>query len=222
MVRGYAELLAERLDGEEQERAKRIVTSADVLTELGETAQKLEQVASGSNPPTRQDLAPMLSAVATDLREITSDAHIDVEIPDEQTVVAIDQLEAALYELCENAIMHAGDNPILELSVSSDPHSDEWVVFEITDNGPGLPEMERKLLRGKQETQLEHGQGLGLRFVYWTIVRSGGYITVDVDGGTTIRIWLRSEASPDDELQRYLELPSANDPVLGESLAEGS
>lgn len=220
IVRGSAELLGERLAGEEQELANRIVASADTLIELGETARRLEQIASTAGPPEQQELVQILSAVATELREFTADADIDIETPETQQVIAVEPLEAALYELGENAITHTGDEPTVEIRVVSDSTPDGWVVVEIEDDGPGLPEMERNLLRGTQETQLEHGQGLGLWFVYWTIVRSGGHLTVDVGGGTTIRVWLRSEAAPDDELQWYLDLPSANDPVHGTPRSE--
>jgi signal transduction histidine kinase len=220
IVRGSAELLEERLAGEEQELANRIVASADTLIELGETARRLDQIASTAGPPEQQDLGQILSAVTTELRELTADADIDVETPDAQQVIAIEPLEAALYELGENAITHTGDEPTVEIRVVSDSTPDEWVVVEIEDDGPGLPEMERNLLRGTQETQLEHGQGLGLWFVYWTIVRSGGHLTVDVDDGTTIRVWLRPEAAPDDDLQWYLDPPSTNDPIHGTSRSE--
>jgi signal transduction histidine kinase len=73
--------------------------------------------------------------------------------------------------------------------------------------------MERNILRGRMETQLEHGQGLGLWFVYWTVVRSGGKLTVAVDEGTTIRVWLHSEDIPNDDLQWYLDLPIENDMI---------
>jgi signal transduction histidine kinase len=211
VVSGYAELLTQRLTGDEQELAKRIVASAGNLTELGETARNLESVARDSSPPGQQELAPLLSAVATELRERHPEAAVDIEIPDSQTAFANEYLKPALYELGENAITHTDEDPELKLSLQSETEHDDWVVIEIDDNGTGLPEMERNILRGRMETQLEHGQGLGLWFVYWTVVRSGGKLTVAVDEGTTIRVWLHSEDIPNDDLQWYLDLPIEND-----------
>ncbi|WP_042663051.1 HAMP domain-containing sensor histidine kinase [Haloferax sp. ATB1] len=186
--------------------------SADNLTELGETARKLENVARDTGPPKRQELDGLLSDLVSELREAHPEAEIDTGIPDSQTVFANEHLKPALYELGENAITHTehedGD-PELEIRVHSD--QDDWVVIEVADNGAGLPEMERNILDGQMESQLEHGQGLGLWFVYWTVVRSGGKLTVAVDEGTAIRVWLHSEDVPDDDLQWYLDLPAEND-----------
>jgi K+-sensing histidine kinase KdpD len=213
VVSGYAELLTQRLTGDEQELAKRIVASADKLTELGETARNLESVARDAGPPEQQELGSLMSAVATELRECHSEAAVDIEIPDSQTAFANEYLKPALYELGENAITHTDEDPELKLSLQSETKHDDWVVIEIDDNGTGLPELERNILRGRMETQLEHGQGLGLWFVYWTVVRSGGKLTVAVDEGTTIRVWLHSEDIPNDDLQWYLDLPIENDMI---------
>ncbi|WP_435075674.1 GAF domain-containing sensor histidine kinase [Halorubrum sp. HHNYT27] len=213
VVRGYADLLTQRLAGDEQELAKRIVASADNLTELGETARNLENVARDAGPPEQQELGSLLSDVATELQDRHPRAEVDVEIPNTQTAFTNEYLKPALYELGENAITHTKGDPELELSLQSEVEEDDWVVITVEDNGCGLPEMERNILRGQMETQLEHGQGLGLWFVYWTVVRSGGKLTVAVDDGTTIRIWLHSEAIPDNDLQWYLDLPIGNDMV---------
>ena len=213
VVSGSAELLTQRLTGDEQELAKRIVASADKLTELGETARNLESVARDAGPPEQQELGSLMSAVATELRECHSEAAVDIEIPDSQTAFANEYLKPALYELGENAITHTDEDPELKLSLQSETKHDDWVVIEIDDNGTGLPELERNILRGRMETQLEHGQGLGLWFVYWTDDRSGGKLTVAVDEGTTIRVWLHSEDIPNDDLQWYLDLPIENDMI---------
>jgi len=212
-VSGYAELLTQRLTGDEQELARRIVASADNLTELGETARKIERVAREARPPEHQDLGSLLSSVATELHNSHPEVEVNIEAPDSQTAVANEYLKPAVYELGENAISHTDEDPELELSLYSETDQDDWVVIEVDDNGCGLPEMERNILRGQMETQLEHGQGLGLWFVYWTVVRSGGKLTVAVDDGTTIRVWLHSDGIPDDGSQWYLDLPIENDLV---------
>ncbi|WP_311173338.1 sensor histidine kinase [Halobellus ordinarius] len=210
-VSGYAELLTKRLTGDDQELAKRIVTCADNLIELGETARKLEKVTRDASPPEKQEVGPLISDVAAELRNRHPEAAVAVELPDSPAVFANEYLKPALYELGENAITHADKDPELELSLHSETAQDDWVVIRVDDNGSGLPELERNILRGQMETQLEHSQGLGLWFVYWTVIRSGGKLTVAVDDGTTISIWLHSEDLPEDDLQWYLDLPLEND-----------
>lgn len=210
VVGGYAELLVDRLDGEDKDLAKRIETTADDLTELGETARKLGNVANESHTPTQRDIVPLISDVVTDLEEIENESQIDVELPNSQPVVAIECLESALYELGENALIHTDGGSTVTIRVGSESYPDDWVVVEIEDEGSGLPEIEQNILRGQMETQLDHGQGLGLWFVYWTVTRSNGRLTVSVNDGTTVRVWLHSEEAQEDELQRYLSLPNGN------------
>lgn len=211
VVSGYAKALTQRLTGDDQELAKRIVNSADNLTELSETARDLEHVARDAGPPEQQELGSLLAGVATELRERHPEAEITIEIPDSQTVFANEYLQSALYELGENAITHTDEHPELEVTLYADTDHDDWVVIEFEDNGSGLPELEQNILCGRMETQLEHGQGLGLWFVYWTIVRSGGKLTVAIDDGTTIRIWLHSDDIPNEDRQWYLDLPTENE-----------
>jgi hypothetical protein len=106
-----------------------------------------------------------------------------------------------------------GDEPTIELGVVSEPEPDEWVVVEVEDDGPALPETERNLSEVSGRPDSNTGKD-------WILVRllddrafCGAYLTVEVDEGKTIRVWLRSDATPGDELQWYLDLPTADDPV---------
>lgn len=211
IVGGYAGILTERLDGEDQELARQIGRTADTLTELGEKARKLEKVAQSGSPPEELELGPILADITDDLQDIRPDTQIDIAVPESQPVVASTHLEAALYELGENAIIHSDSPPVLDVRVDAESKPDDWVVIEFNDEGPGLPKMEQNILRGRMETQLEHGQGLGLWFVYWTVVSSGGKLTVTVDDGTTVRVWLHTDEISTDDLQQYLDLPTHND-----------
>jgi signal transduction histidine kinase len=148
-VSGYAELLTKRLTGDDQELAKRIVTCADNLIELGETARKLEKVTRDASPPEKQEVGPLISDVAAELRNRHPEAAVAVELPDSPTVFANEYLKPALYELGENAITHADKDPELELSLHSETAQDDWVVIRVDDNGSGLPELERNILRGQ-------------------------------------------------------------------------
>lgn len=51
------------------------------------------------------------------------------------------------------------------------------VQVEITDNGPGIPSEEIKVLTREREVEpLYHGSGLGLWLVNWIVRRSNGAI----------------------------------------------
>jgi signal transduction histidine kinase len=76
------------------------------------------------------------------------------------------------------------------VSVTAD---DERVRIEVADDGPRIPEMERRILvRGSKIEPLFHGSGLGLWLVYWIVTRSDGTLTFHENEprGNRIRIEL--------------------------------
>ena len=78
------------------------------------------------------------------------------------------------------------------MSVGVDPGADEdeQVRVRVADDGPGLPEMEQRVLTGRRETPLQHGQGLGLWLVYWVVREAGGDLSVTVADGTAVELRL--------------------------------
>ena len=65
-------------------------------------------------------------------------------------------------------------------------------MVTVADDGPGIPENTVEVLARGEETQLTHGDGLGLWLVYWVVSLLGGSIEVDTptSGGTRIRLTL--------------------------------
>jgi signal transduction histidine kinase len=65
------------------------------------------------------------------------------------------------------------------------------IEIVITDNGPGIPEHERRAIESGEETPLQHGTGLGLWLVYWAMSLLGGDIHIDdAESGTRIALRL--------------------------------
>ena len=185
VVRGNARRLSERLDGERSDIAERVVRSADGLVELGKKARELEEVISEETTPRPVDVADIAASVAATLREEYPDAVVRVEMPDEPTVLATTHLEAVLHELGENALEYAGS----EVTFRSRRSGDE-IAIEVIDEGDGLPEIEKEVLRTGTETQLSHGQGLGLRLVNMMVTDTGGELLIDPDCGAAVVVRL--------------------------------
>lgn len=59
------------------------------------------------------------------------------------------------------------------------------VIIRVADNGPGIPQGVRSVILEGQETQLQHGDGLGIWLVDWVTTLLGGEIAFDCDRGTT-------------------------------------
>ena len=190
VVRGYAQLLAEETEGTHSELATRIVETAGDLTEASEKARLLEDAAHEEPETEPVDLVPVAERVAERARTPDGEATITVEAPDCAMALGTDRIERAIDELVENAVDHAGPAPTVAVTVESD---DEGVTVRVADDGPGLSEMERDVLASGNETQLSHGQGVGLWLVRWLVSQAGGSITaVDGDDGATIEIRLRA------------------------------
>jgi len=100
-------------------------------------------------------------------------------------------MEDAIIEVAENAAIH---NDSTKKRVSIDiARRDETVVVEVTDNGPGIPQMERDIFEREQGIDpLNHSQGVGLWLVYWTVELSDGELWFEepTDGGSRVVIEL--------------------------------
>jgi nitrogen fixation/metabolism regulation signal transduction histidine kinase len=78
--------------------------------------------------------------------------------------------------LCENAVEH-NDDPSVSVSVETVTDDRQWIRIAVADDGTGIPKHERTVLTEGEETDLEHGSGLGLWLVNWVVERSGGRLT---------------------------------------------
>ncbi|MFB6176862.1 MAG: sensor histidine kinase, partial [Halobaculum sp.] len=70
--------------------------------------------------------------------------------------------------------------------------TEDWIEFVIADDGPGLPDLERRAIRTETETDLIHSGGLGLWLIRWGTRTLGGELSVATSewDGTELRIRL--------------------------------
>ncbi|WP_430504442.1 ATP-binding protein [Haloparvum sp. PAK95] len=123
--------------------------------------------------------------------------------------------ESATDSATEPAVDSATDGPVAGDVDPSHVDDEEIVRFRLSDNGPGIPAQDRRVLTGAEETSLEHGSGIGLRFVYWTVQQVSGSVEVSTGkDGTTIDLLIPAlstesaeseEAGADDEQQGTAE-----------------
>lgn len=190
VILGNAELLVESVDEQHTAAAAReIRDAARELVELGETASYLQGPESGGQRRLL-DAVALVGRVRTTLQRSSRRAGISVDAPPSCPVVADARLETAVRELCENALQYAVDDQ-RPVTVAVRREGD-WTKISVSDRGPGLPDAERAVLRGDEETPLEHGSGLGLWIVNWIVTGLGGEIDV-TDGdanGTTVTLSL--------------------------------
>jgi two-component system aerobic respiration control sensor histidine kinase ArcB len=195
VIRGWADMLAEDLDGEQATKATVIRAGATRLLDLTEAAQKIEQNRAVSPELEPTDIMPLVGRIVTECETRYPDASITVAAPDQAIAETLPRIEVALFELIDNAAKHGGDPATVEIDVQV---SDLQVTCRVSDTGPGLPETEKRVLETGVETPLVHGQGLGLWLSYWIVTTLDGEIDViDSDQGTTIEIQLPTPAESD-------------------------
>lgn len=203
VVLGYADLLLKAdLDPSVRDRAEAVRRKANRLVELGEQAREVDRTlhAEGGDPHPIP-LHDVVGSVAWRARETYPDAQIDADCPDEVAALGNDLLESAFWHLVSNGIDHNGsEEPWVRISVDV---GDEWVRVTVTDDGPGIPESERKVLAHGTETALEHGSGLGLWLVKWITDSVGGDVSFserDPRGSkVTVRMATPVEDDEDDD-----------------------
>lgn len=188
VITNYAGILEAKLDGEEATNAGHIRRTAEQLLDLSESARKIEENRGHSPELEPIDIVPIIDRTVSQLRFQYPDASITVDAPDSALAQTNERLETALFELLDNAAKYGDDPPAVEVAVTVTARQ---VRVAIEDNGPGLPEMEQEVLQSNTETQLLHGDGLGLWLVYWVVTSLDGEVEASVSpDGTTITVQL--------------------------------
>ncbi|WP_276300259.1 sensor histidine kinase [Halorussus lipolyticus] len=187
VVVNYAEFVADEADDQQvRQAAEKIATRGWDLVDLSEKARRVGSAMEGEESgPVETDVSSVAEDAAEAVRDDYPDADISVEADDQPSALAVPALDAAVENLCENAVEH-NDDPSVSVSVEevadatgadADADDPQWVRVSVTDDGSGIPEHERAVLTEGEETDLEHGSGLGLWLVHWVVERSGGRLT---------------------------------------------
>jgi PAS domain S-box-containing protein len=188
VITNYAEILESDLEGESARYARRILDTTDRLTDLSESARKIEETRDESPELQSYDLVPLLREVVGRVESQYPNASISVSAPETAVARTQPRIETAIFELVENAAKHGGDSATIDVEVEIDG---KRLVIRITDDGPGLPETERAMLETGTEDPLEHGSGLGLWLAYWIVTTLEGTVDIiDTERGTTVELRL--------------------------------
>lgn len=190
VVRGYAEAIDDLGSGQVAERAERIIGTADGLLELSEKVRTLESIVDDEPTTTAVDVVPFVERAVEQAEDAFPDADVSTDTPDGAVALGAFALRTAVEELVQNAAKHAGDDPVVDVSVQS---TDADVTISVADDGPGIPSQDRSVLQGDDQSPLHHGSGLGLWLVHWIVEHIEADVDVAVtDRGTTVTISLQA------------------------------
>ncbi|WP_246986580.1 PAS domain S-box protein [Halorientalis marina] len=191
VILGRSEALREETDLDD-DAAAHVDAVMDAAAELLDTSQDARRfrdvLALKEQEPSTLDLAALAADAVADKRAAFPDTDITVATPDEAPIRTRGRLRSAVDELLENVVEHSDrDRPTVDVTVRADG---DRVVLEVADDGPRVPDFERRVVRDTVENPTEHGSGLGLWLVSWTVEQSGGEIEiVDNDPrGTVVRL----------------------------------
>jgi PAS domain S-box-containing protein len=193
VIQGRAELLRESLDADDQQaHVSAIEEQVNALATLSDKAGTVRSLFERDvSAETATNVTELVGDVVTTFSEEHPTASFDFNEPDPLYARADRRLRLVLEELLDNAVVH-NDKPVPEVMVtvrpSSERRSEEWIDIEIIDNGPGIPAHELETIKQGEETPLQHGTGLGLWIVYWTVSLCGGEVAFvdDSSRGTGI------------------------------------
>ncbi|MCL9813673.1 sensor histidine kinase [Natranaeroarchaeum aerophilus] len=194
VVKGNAEIICEEItDPELREWAEALSASADELIELSSQTRQIERsLDAGDYARHTIDAADLVEDVLGEVSTQYPEVESQYTTPDELHVVANGLIDTAVKNAIKNAFEH-NVGPDQNVDVTVRAASRNYAEISIRDDGPGIPESERRLFDGGSEiTQLQHASGLGLWLLNWIVTQSGGEIelTDTTPTGTDVRIRL--------------------------------
>jgi len=198
VLNGKAQGIQRRTDDTEIHRlADDVLDIGWDLIGLSDQARQVEHAleVAGDDPVTH-DLSELAVAIVEDITVGYDTVAVRTDVPETARIRSVPSLSTAIYNVVENACEYNdADEPVVDVSVVADGDTTSLVV---ADNGPGIPEPERAVIEAGEETDLEHGSGLGLWLVKWLVEKSDGEVDItDRDPrGTVVTLTFRTE--PDD------------------------
>jgi PAS domain S-box-containing protein len=175
IVQGHGRLLQETEMADDSARSLEVIDeTVQGLLSLSDTVRELERIARQDRDPVRLDVPTLFAEAVSGPRAAFPDATVTtrIDLPDDRSLCAGVELTRAVEELVTNALEHDSSPPTV-VDVTARSVGDE-VEIVVTDDGPGIPSVEASVIEAGHETDVEHGNGLGLWLVNWIVTRYGG------------------------------------------------
>ncbi|WP_435360782.1 PAS domain-containing sensor histidine kinase [Haloarchaeobius sp. DFWS5] len=182
VVLGWGELLREYIDDPEgEERLDIVLETGQHVIDLTHVAADLATAIAGEDemPAKPVDPCDVLQSELWKLRE-KEPAATFVGLDDDACppVVATEMLSSVFRNLLGNAVRHSNrEHPKVVVSADVGP---ETVRFRVADDGPGVPDEQKRVIFGEGEKGLDSpGTGMGLYLVDLIVTEFGGSVWVE-------------------------------------------
>ncbi len=189
----HAERLAEGVDDPAlADSAQTIMERTLALDRMSEEARDLERVLDADPQLSPRVLEDAVQSALDDV-PLAEYANVTIDVDDVPRVLSGGHLDRAVAALVDNAIRYT-DAQTPDVRILAEDAGDA-VALTVSDDGPGLPAQERRILTGEVElTPLDHGSGLGLWLVRWITTAYDGTVTYEegASGGSDVTLELRA------------------------------
>jgi two-component system phosphate regulon sensor histidine kinase PhoR len=201
-IRGFVEALEDGAVAEADTAQRflgKIRVHADRMAALVEDLLELSRLESGERPPLFEQVAPadVVEDVVVSFTGLAGRKQIALERANAGAPAVVtdgDRLRRILENLVENAVKYTPEGGRVE--VRSGPGPDGGAVFEVRDDGPGIPAehlpriFERFYRVDKARSRELGGTGLGLAIVKHLAEGMGAFVSVEstLGRGTSFRV----------------------------------
>lgn len=188
VIMGSLTELDEQLRDARSAHIEQSLQAAREIESVANKARQVQEIASTDCAVTRHDLTTVVESQIQRAQKEYSAVSFEPAYPDSAPALAVNRVDEAIWEAIENAIIH-NDSTQPRVAVSL-CQVDDQQQLTVADNGPGIPEQERKVINKGIEHDLFHTSGLGLWYMKWLIDESGGSFELSesrFDTGTAVR-----------------------------------
>ena len=194
LIGGHARLLTAELgDAEQSQQAGTIAAASDRLLSIAEKVRDFEKIQERGVQPEVHSLSAVLDSIDETWADADESPTIERTVRPPDLRIRTDSLllSTVLSNLIENAVVHSAEpNPTVRVSVSESPETADRFVIEVRDDNERIPEHEVDTIRAGGETPLQHGQGIGLWLVYWSVRKLRGELTFSYEDGNVVVVTL--------------------------------
>jgi PAS domain S-box-containing protein len=201
IILGAAETITEQAGGDVADLAEMIRTSSEQLLALTSKQRDIVELVIEDPGVTSVDVTRLVHHAVERVSEAHQAAEVVLSAPSGVRARGVPQLDQAVAELVENAIVHADDaSPSVEVEAET---AGERVRISVADTGPRIPPPERAILRGEGEGgPLYHGSGMGLWLVNWIVSSCDGRVTYEERSPTGNLVTIELPVSESDVEER--------------------
>lgn len=202
LIQGHAEILRDALsDSDLQQSATVIQETINDILGLSRKVRRVQDVLD-RNYVSTAELSELLEKQKDQFQQAYPQATITIDTPPRDVNVG-QRLGPALHEAIENGIKHCNEaEPTVSVSAEIDADGDQ-LVLTVADQGPGIPEQERNVIREGEESPLEHGSGVGLWFIRWVISSMGGELSISENGPQDTQLSMTVPIQEDGESRHF-------------------